>query len=111
MNFSFTKEEEALIKEVRSFIGQERTPELIAESRDLGLIYGGPEARKFMKKFAAHGWLTPNWPKEYGGLGSSEIMTYLIRDEMAYAELPYIFVGAHMAGPTIMRVGSEEMKK
>ncbi len=111
MNFAFTKEEEALIKEVRSFIGQERTPELIAESRDLGLIYGGPEARKFMKKFAAHGWLTPNWPKEYGGLGSSEIMTYLIRDEMAYAELPYIFVGAHMAGPTIMRVGSEEMKK
>jgi alkylation response protein AidB-like acyl-CoA dehydrogenase len=39
------------------------------------------------------------------------MVTYMIRDEMAYAGVPSIFVAAHMAGPTILRFGSEEMKR
>jgi hypothetical protein len=39
------------------------------------------------------------------------MVAYLIRDEMAYAGVPYNLVGAYMAGPAILRVGSEEMKK
>jgi alkylation response protein AidB-like acyl-CoA dehydrogenase len=30
---------------------------------------------------------------------------------MAYARVPSVFVAAHMAGPTILRVGNEELKK
>ena len=111
MEFDFTQEEKELIEQVRAFIKKEVTPELVAESRRLGVIYGGPEARKFMRKFAAQGWLVPNWPKEYGGLAASEMVTYMIKEEMAYAGIPSIFVGAYMAGPTIMRYGSEELKK
>ena len=111
MDFGFREEEIRIIEEVRAFIKNEVTPELVEESLDLGLIFGGQEGRKFIKKFAAKGWLTPNWPKEYGGLGTSEMVTYMIRDELAYAMVPTIFIGAHMAGPTILRVGSEEMKK
>lgn len=111
MEFEFTKEEEDLIKEVRKFIKDETTSELLSETRTLGAIYGGPEARKFFQKFGAKGWLTPKWPKEYGGLGASEMTTYMVRDELAYARLPSSFVGAYMAGPTILRFGSEEMKK
>lgn len=111
MDFGFTVEEETLIEEVRAFIKQEATPELRAETRALGGIFGGVEGRKFIKKFAARGWLTADWPKEYGGLDSPEMVTYRFRDEMAYAGVPSVFVGAHMAGPTILRFGSEELKK
>ena len=111
MDFGFRKEEEDLISEVRAFIKKEATPEMLAETRQLGQIYGGPEGRKFIQKFAAKGWLTPNWPKEFGGMGASEMVTYIIRDEMAYARVPSVFVAAHMAGPTILRVGNEELKK
>lgn len=111
MNFSFSEEEEKVIKEVRAFIKNEVTQDLVDESLGLGLIYGGHEGRKFIQKIATKGWLTPNWPKEYGGLGASEMLTYMIRDELAYAMAPTIFVGAHMAGPAILRVGTEEMKK
>ena len=111
MDFGFTVEEEALIEEVRAFIKREATPELRAETRALGGIFGGVEGRKFIKKFAARGWLTPDWPKEYGGLDSPEMVTYMLRDEMAHAGVPSVFVGAHMAGPTILRFGSEELKK
>lgn len=111
MDFGFKMEEEDLISEVRAFIKKEATPEMLAETRQLGQIYGGPEGRKFIQKFAAKGWLTPNWPKEFGGMGASEMVTYIIRDEMAYARVPSVFVAAHMAGPTILRMGNEELKK
>lgn len=111
MEFGFNSEEEMIVEEVRAFIEKEVTPELIEESLDLGLIYGGHEGRKFVRKLAQRGWLTPDWPKQYGGLETSEMLTYRIRDELAYAMAPTIFVGAHMAGPAILKYGNEELKR
>jgi len=111
MDFEFTKEEKALQEEVREFIKKESTPEMLKETEDMGDIYGAPEGRKIIQKMAAKGWLTPTWPKEYGGLGASDVASYMIREEMGYHGLPFGFVAAHMAGPTILRFGSDEMKK
>ncbi|MBL7212066.1 MAG: acyl-CoA dehydrogenase family protein [Desulfobacteraceae bacterium] len=111
MDFGFKKEESELIEEVREFIEQKITSELVEETHQLGAIYGGAEAREFIKKLGARGWLTPAWPRDYGGLDSSEMVTYIIRDEMAYAGLPLYFVAAYNAGPMILRDGSEEMKR
>ncbi len=110
MEFSFPPEEQKLLKEVRTFLKTEPTPELLSETQELGFIYGGKEGRKFIRKFAAKGWLTPNWPEQYGGLGTSATLAFAIREEMALAGVPLIFVAAHMAGPTIMHFGNEEMK-
>ncbi|MFA4911314.1 MAG: acyl-CoA dehydrogenase family protein [Desulfobacteria bacterium] len=111
MDFEFTKEEKALQEEVRQFMKKESTPEMLKETEDMGDIYGAPEGRKIIQKMAAKGWLTPTWPKEYGGLGVSDIASYMIREEMGYHGLPFGFIAAHMAGPTILRFGSDEMKK
>jgi len=111
MELYLNSEEQKVLAEVRQFLKEEVTPELREESHHLEYIYGGEEGRKFIKKFAKNGWLTPCWPKELGGLGSSEKLMYAIRNEMAYARTPIHFAGAHMAGPSILRYGSEEMKK
>ncbi len=111
MDFQFSAEENKLLEEVRAFIKAESTPELLEETRKLGMLYGGEEGRKFIKKFAANGWLAANWPEEYGGLGISQVLTFAIREEMAYGGVPVSFVAANMAGPTIMHFGSDEMKK
>jgi alkylation response protein AidB-like acyl-CoA dehydrogenase len=112
MDFEFSPEEQEVLKEVRAFLESESTPELEEESLRIGHCYGGKEGRKFIKKFAANGWLTPNWPEEYGGMGASSMLTFAIRQEMAhFGGIPLIFVAAHMSGPTIMHFGSEEMKK
>jgi alkylation response protein AidB-like acyl-CoA dehydrogenase len=111
MNFRFLKEEEEILQQVRDFIQREATPELLEETHALERIYGGKLGREFIKKFAANGWLVPNWPKEYGGLESSEMLTYMIKDEMTYAGIPHSYVGAHYAGATIMRYASEELKQ
>ena len=110
MDFEFKPEEQKIIREVRSFIEAESTPEMLEETLSIGNCYGGRLGREFIKKFAANGWLTPNWPKAYGGLDASAMLTFAIREEMAYARVPCIFVAAHMAGPTIMHVGSDAMK-
>ena len=107
MEFGFTEEEKAIAAEVRAFIDKEITPELIEETRHLEGIYGGKEARKFFAKYAEKGWLMPHWPVKYGGLDSSEMVMYLIRDIQSEAGLPSYFSGAYMAGPTILRFGSE----
>jgi alkylation response protein AidB-like acyl-CoA dehydrogenase len=111
MDFRFSKEEEEILQQVRDFIQQEATPELLAETHALERIYGGKLGREFIKKFAANGWLTPNWPFEYGGLKSSEMLTYMIKDEMTYAGVPHAFVGAHYAGATIIRYASDVLKQ
>jgi len=111
MDFDFSKEERQILDDVRRFIESESTPALLEETHRLGHIYGGPEGRTFIRKFAANGWLTPNWPREYGGLGLSAVLTAAIRSEMARASVPVVFVAAHMAGPTIMHFGSDGMKK
>ncbi|MEW6615286.1 MAG: acyl-CoA dehydrogenase family protein [Thermodesulfobacteriota bacterium] len=111
MDFEFTKEEKALQEEVRKFIKKESTPEMLKETEEMGDIYGAPEGRKIIQKMAAKGWLTPTWPKEYGGLGLSDVASYMIREEMGYHGLPFGFIAAHMAGPTILRFGSDDMKK
>lgn len=111
MEFRFTSEEEKLTKEVHEFMERERTPELLAETLELGAIYGGPEGRKICQKMGARGWLCPAWPREHGGLGTSEMIKLMILDDMAYMGLPFLFGGASMAGPAILRHGSEELKK
>ena len=111
MDFEFTQEEEAIREEIIEFMQKESTPEMLKETEDQGDIYGGPEGRKIVKKMAAKGWLTPTWPKEYGGLETSEVVGYMIREEMGYNGLPFGFIAAHMAGPTILRFAGEEMKK
>jgi hypothetical protein len=110
MNFAFTDEEEKLLKEVNDFLKKESTPELEAEFYRIGACYGGPEGRKVCKKMGAKGWLCPTWPKKYGGIETSEMVRFRIIDDMLYRAFPSIFVGANMAGPTILRFGSDEMK-
>ena len=63
MEFGFSVVEEALIQEVRSFLKEKITPEILAEAKRLGPIYGGPRARELMREFGARGWIAPNWPK------------------------------------------------
>ncbi|MCK4722459.1 MAG: acyl-CoA dehydrogenase family protein, partial [Dehalococcoidia bacterium] len=111
MDFGFTPEEEKLRQEVRAFLQKEVTLEVIAETVEYGGGAGPVFGRKVIQKMGARGWLCPTWPTEYGGLNSSEMVGFIIRDEMTYAGAPMALVGATMAGPTILRFASDELKK
>jgi len=111
MDFGLSKEEQKIVSEVSAYVDSHASDGLRQELADNETCYGGPISREFIKPFASRGWLVPNWPRQYGGLGSSEVICYLIRDVLAQADIVMAFAGAYMGGPMILRDGSEAMKQ
>ena len=75
MDFKFTEKENALRREVRAYLESEA--QLMADVRsetESGMGFG-PRTKEFLRKVGAKGWLTPSWPKKYGGLGGSTALT------------------------------------
>lgn len=115
MEFSLTEEQEKFRQEVCEFLDKEVSEGVVNESES-GLGFG-PYSWELVRKLGAKGWLAPSFPKEYGGLGLSRIYRYIIAEELDYRNALYCLVGApaqigvDMAGPIILRYGSEELKK
>ncbi|MDP2954219.1 MAG: acyl-CoA dehydrogenase family protein, partial [Chloroflexota bacterium] len=109
MDFKLTPEQEKLKQDVREFLKREVTEEVLRESH--GGQGVGPASRALLRKMGARGWLTPAWPKEYGGLGLTNLEKHIINEELAYHSAPHGLVSTSMAGPTIRIYGSEEQKK
>jgi len=111
MEFRFTAEEEKFRQEIREFLHKEA--ELIEKVRWEETIGGGwgPATWEFVRKAGAKGYLTPSWPKEYGGLGASHMQRYIIAEELAYHVGRLAAVGVGMAGPVILRFGTEAQKE
>jgi alkylation response protein AidB-like acyl-CoA dehydrogenase len=113
MEFGFTEEQEKLRKEVRDFyLGA------FPEDYPVGGAGTSEEQQAFwlqlQRKAGEKGYLTPGWPKEYGGLGLSQIEQGIFAEEegvmirgMSWPN----FIGIHLAGPALFMFGTEEQKK
>jgi len=109
MDFSFTKEQEDFRQEVRQFL--QREVELTEKVRGEAEHYG-EATQEFLRKAGAKGYLTPSWPKEYGGLQKSHMYKYIVSEDLSYAiGLISVGIGVSMAGPIILMVGTEQQKK
>ena len=63
------------------------------------------------KEFAKRGWLTLNWPDEYGGRGTM-MDRVLFAEARGYYGIPGVNIwGVHMLAPTLLACASEEMKR
>jgi alkylation response protein AidB-like acyl-CoA dehydrogenase len=60
-----------------------------------------------------NGWAGITWPVEYGGRGESSVEQMIFNQELARFDVPgSVFAqGIGMAGPTLIRHGSDEQKK
>lgn len=117
MEFGFTEKENNLRKELREFIAKELPSGWIGDggvNEEYGTDAGWEAAKKMAKKLAAKKWLTIAWPKEYGGLGASNMEHVVYREETAYYMVPGIDMGVggvNWIGPALMMFGSDEQKK
>jgi 3-oxocholest-4-en-26-oyl-CoA dehydrogenase alpha subunit len=111
MRFEFTKDQIEWRDEVRDFLRVNVTPELKKERRELGPVVNGPLGKAFLKKVDKNGWLGIGWPKEYGGKGETMMKQFIFLEEFRVADAPWLGMTLTALTPTIMKVGSEEMKK
>jgi 3-oxocholest-4-en-26-oyl-CoA dehydrogenase alpha subunit len=112
MRISYTPEQEELRRELRSYFTKLITPERReALSSTSGEFGEGNVYRETVAQMGKDGWLTLNWPTEYGGQGRTPMDSLIFTDEAAIAGAPVPFLTINSVAPTIMAFGSEEQKK
>jgi len=84
---------------------------ILGEKGIFGTAHGWKYFRYCAKEFAKRGWLSLSWPAEYGGSGD-RMDQVLLAEAMGYNGVPGIDpFGVGMLAPTLLAVGSEELKK
>ena len=117
MDFGYPPEQEALRREVRAFIAEHVTPEVMAEMEGhneglLGVTLGtcrGPAVRELFRKIHERGWRGISYPKEYGGQGGDRLSQYIVEEEFARANVAVGLTGT--GAPAVMAAGTEEQKR
>jgi len=116
MDFGFTPEQEALRRQVRAFIAEHLTPEVLAEMEGLNEGFGvsrspgrGPHLDEFFRKIAERGWLGISFPREYGGQGGDRISQYIVEEEFARVNIAVGLAGS--GAPAVLAAGTEEQKR
>jgi alkylation response protein AidB-like acyl-CoA dehydrogenase len=105
---AYTPAQEALRREFRAYLAQVMTPEVRAATRDRE---SGPAYREVIRRMGREGWLTPGWPKEYGGRGLDPLAQKIVLEELWLAEAPFPFVTVNTIGPALIRRGSPAQQR
>lgn len=71
------------------------------------------EADELWKRIGAAGFIAPTWPEEYGGLGADRKVGTAIARTLGRYRIPRFnnVVGVDLAGPAILRWGTDEQKQ
>jgi len=110
MDLSYTDEELAFQKEVRTFFA-ENLPERLSRKSRLGKRITKDDIAEYHALLNSRGWLAANWPKEHGGPGWSSVQKHIFDEESWAAGAPRIMpFGLNMLAPVLMKFGSQEHK-
>ena len=112
MDFTYPPEIQEFQQEVRQFIKDNWDPDVMDPRREgMAQLVDTPKRRAFMQKIAEQGWLGMSWPTEYGGSGKDGLYEYVLNEELAAVGAPYIGKGVGIVGKTIIRHGSNKLKR
>ena len=114
MDFGFSPENEALRQQVRDFINEHTTPELLAELRaapNNAEGATGPHLRKLRQEVFETGWLAASWPKEYGGLDMDRVDQFIVEEAFTRARIGVGMGATFEQAGAIMAAGTEEQKR
>ncbi|OBJ20562.1 acyl-CoA dehydrogenase family protein [Mycobacterium colombiense] len=113
MDFSYPAEVEQFRSELRDWLSQNLTDELVAARRPTGRDDAAFEMlRAWNATMADAGWAAVSWPPEYGGRGATvlEQLVYTEETTGARAPMPLNVIGLNNIAPAIMQYGTESQK-
>jgi len=112
MDFEFSPEQTAFVKEVESFLDAHDDPDVFDVTREnMAQIVDTPKRRAFMAEMGEQGWLGMTWPTEYGGGAGEGVYEYLLNEQLARRGGPQIGKGVGIIGKTLIRHGNERLKQ
>ena len=105
-DFNALTDEEFRVK-VREFLAQHYPPHLRYVLRRARLT----EMMEWYMTLSRHGWIAPNWPREYGGMGlDSGKMLILLEEQEHHGVSRVPDHGIVQVGPILMKYGSDWQK-
>jgi alkylation response protein AidB-like acyl-CoA dehydrogenase len=109
MYLAYTTDQLRFRDEVRAYFEQLMTPDV---EQALATVDEGADSayREVIARIGRDGWLTVQWPEEYGGRGLSRIESYIFFDETARLGVPIPVLTTNSVGPTLMRYGTDEQR-
>jgi alkylation response protein AidB-like acyl-CoA dehydrogenase len=119
VDFDDTPEEAAFRAEARAWLVANAPAKGSPEDFSTGMLEGTMDPKEFMERVKAWqrqlvdaGWAGITWPKKYGGRGGTAMQAAIWTQEASQfgVATTTFAVGIGMAGPTIMRHGTEEQK-
>ncbi len=111
MDFEFSDEQLAFVKEVETFLDANDDPEVFDPTREnMAQIVDTPKRRAFMASLGEKGWLGITWPEAQGGKDGEGVYEYLLNEQLAGRGGPQIGKGVGIIGKTLIRHGNERLK-
>jgi alkylation response protein AidB-like acyl-CoA dehydrogenase len=105
------------LADFRALLAAELPPDWVAavaagDGDRVAELAASPAGPLAVRAVAAHGWLTPEWPAEYGGLGLAPDEAVEIRRELRRWRVGDVSsaIGTAWVGPTILRYGGPETR-
>jgi alkylation response protein AidB-like acyl-CoA dehydrogenase len=114
VDFSYPADVERFRIELRDWLSQNLTDELVAARRPTGREEAAFEMlRAWNATMADAGWAAVSWPPEYGGRGATvlEQLVYTEETTRARAPMPLNVIGLNNIAPAIMQYGTESQKR
>jgi alkylation response protein AidB-like acyl-CoA dehydrogenase len=110
MDLRFTPEEEAFRADVKAFLADNLSAEVVRKGRNSeGLTKQDME--DWHAALNARGWLAVTWPKEHGGPGWTAVERHIFEEECALAYAPRIVpFGLNMLGPVLLKFGNDAQR-
>ena len=111
MDFGFSEENERFRAEVREFLAEHVSLEIVREMGDAAAGAGiGPLTRELITKIGDRGWIGMSWPQEYGGRDADLIDQYIFEEELSRPRVPLNLGNFIEQAPAIMHAGTEAQK-
>ena len=112
MDFEWTRDDDEYRAEVRAFLS-EQLPEGWSGYDQADFEQYERDSKRFCRAMAERGWLTQNWPTEYGGQDASPWRAAVLSEELWSIGEPRgpQYMNANWIGPAIMRYGTEAQKQ
>ena len=105
MDFELDKDQRAWRDEVRAFLRQNVTPDLLDAVAERGFEQPGGPVAAFRQKVADKGWWGLNWPKEYGGIGLGPVYQHILVHEFGVWGVPGPDLTVTSVGPIAPGLG------
>jgi len=111
MDLSYNAEELAFRDEVRAFLA-EKLPADVADKVKNDKRLSKDDYMTWHRLLYEQGWITPNWPVEYGGCAWTAIQNHIFDEECFAAGAPRVQpFGTRLVGPVICHFGSDAHKE